>query len=130
MGLPVTSSGFCPPAPRASQSRTTPPKSFAKDNYISLENVLRGSGDFGAFVGAGFGIRQIDKIQNVIHVETIKARDSEPAEPFQIIGRPWIDQEGDFHMHRMPGQVRQAVRVSGGLSRAQPRRCSGTDEGS
>jgi hypothetical protein len=80
------------------------PKSFAKDNFISLENVPRGSGDFGAFVGAGFGIRQIDKIRNVIHVETIKARDSEPSEPFQIIGRPWIDQEGDFRMHRIPGQ--------------------------
>jgi hypothetical protein len=80
------------------------PKSFAKDNYISLENVLRGSGDFGAFVGAGFGIRQIDKLQNVIHLESIKARDSEAVEPFQIIGRPWIDQEGDFRMHRNPGE--------------------------
>lgn len=80
------------------------PKSFAKDTYIGLENVLRGSGDFGAFVGAGFGIRQIDKLQNIIQVEDIKSRDSAPAEPFQIIGRPYIDQEGDFRMHRLPGE--------------------------
>lgn len=79
------------------------PKSFARERFISLENCLRGSGDFGAFVGAGFGIRQIDKLQNIIHLEDIKPRDSEPAEPFQIIGRPWIDREGDFRMHRAPG---------------------------
>lgn len=79
------------------------PKSFAKERFISLENCLRGSGDFGAFVGAGFGIRQIDKMQNIIHLEDIKPRDSEPAEPFQIVGRPWIDREGDFRLHRAPG---------------------------
>jgi DnaB-like helicase N terminal domain/AAA domain len=79
------------------------PKSFAKDNYISLESCLRGSGDFGAFVGAGFGIRQVDKTQNIIHLEDIKPRDAEPFPPFQIIGRPHIDQEGDFRIHREPG---------------------------
>jgi hypothetical protein len=80
------------------------PKSFAKDNYVSLENVLRGSGDFGALIGSGFGLRQVDAIQNIIHLEDIKARDSEPSPPFQIIGRPWIDKEGDFRIHREPGQ--------------------------
>lgn len=81
------------------------PKDFTKANYISLENCLRGSGDFGAFVGAGFGIRQIDKAQNVIFLSDIKPRDSEPAPPFQIIGRPYIDQEGDFRIHRPPGMA-------------------------
>jgi hypothetical protein len=78
------------------------PKSFEKENRISLENILRGSGDFGAFVGAGFGIRQIDQSQNVIHFEDIKPRDAEPFPPFQIIGRPFINEEGDFRMHRKP----------------------------
>lgn len=79
------------------------PKGFAKENFISLENCLRGSGDIGAFVGAGFGIRQIDVIQNVIHLEDIKPRDAEPTPPFQIIGRPYIDQQGDFRIQRAPG---------------------------
>jgi hypothetical protein len=84
------------------------PKSFAKDNYISLETCLRGSGDFGAFVGAGFGIRQVDKSLNVIHLEDIKPRDNDLLPAFQIIGRPetgrsYIAEEGDFRMHRLPG---------------------------
>jgi len=84
------------------------PKNFAKDNYISLENCLRGSGDFGAFVGTGFGIRQVDKDLNVIHLEDIKPRDSDLLPPFQVIGRPeigrsYIAEEGDFRMHRLPG---------------------------
>lgn len=79
------------------------PKSFAKETYISLENVLRGSGDFGALVGAGFGLRQIDKGQNIIHLEDIKPRDAELVAPFQIIGRPHLDKEGDFRIHREPG---------------------------
>jgi hypothetical protein len=78
-------------------------KSFEKENRITLETVLRGSGDFGAFVGAGFGIRQIDESQNIIHLEDIKPRDAEPFPPFQIIGRPYINEEGDFRMHRKPG---------------------------
>lgn len=64
------------------------PKGFEKENRITLEGILRGSGDFGAFIGAGFGIRQIDENENIIHVEDIKSRDTTPTPPFQIIGRP------------------------------------------
>jgi hypothetical protein len=78
-------------------------KNFEKESRISLENVLRGSGDIGAFVGAGFGIRQIDEAQNIIHLEDIKPREAELFPPFQIIGRPYIDREGDFRMWRKPG---------------------------
>jgi len=78
------------------------PKSFEKDNRITLENILRGSGDFGAFVGAGFGIRQIDEDQNIIHIQDIKPRESKPLPPFQIVGRPHIDRQGDFRMHLTP----------------------------
>jgi hypothetical protein len=80
------------------------PKSSEKENRITLENILRGSGDFGAFVGAGFGIRQIDEAQNIIHLEDIKPRDAEPFPPFQIIGRPHINDEGDFRMYRKPNE--------------------------
>jgi hypothetical protein len=80
------------------------PKAFAKDTFIGLENVLRGSGDFGGFVGAGIGIRQLDEPSNIIHVESVKDREGEKFQPFQIIGRPYIDDEGDFRIHRKPGE--------------------------
>lgn len=80
------------------------PKGFSKETVMNLENCLRGSGDVGAMVGTAFGIRQIDSAQNIIHVECVKARDFEPPGPFQLIGRPYIDTEGDFRMHRKPGE--------------------------
>jgi hypothetical protein len=91
-------------------------KSFEKENRIALETVLRGSGDIGAFVGAGFGIRQIDEFQNIIHLEDIKPRDADPFPPFQIIGRPFINDEGDFRMHRKPnecGRLAEYIDVPG-----------------
>lgn len=83
------------------------PKSFERENYITLENCLRGSGDFGAFVGAGFGIRQIDPALNIVHLENIKPRDGILLPPFQIIGRPspdrsYIAEEHDFRIHLLP----------------------------
>lgn len=80
------------------------PKSFEKENRISLENILRGSGDFGAFIGAGFGIRQVDELRNIVHMQDIKSRDSELFPPFQIIGRPYINDEGDFRLYRKPNE--------------------------
>lgn len=79
-------------------------KNFGHAEAITLENVLRGSGDFGALAVAAFGLKQIDAIENIIHVECVKFRDLEPTEPFQIVGRPHIDKTGDFVMHKLPGQ--------------------------
>ena len=70
---------------------------------MSLEACLRGSGDVGAMVGSAFGVRQIDAAQNIVHIECIKGRDFEPPAPFQLIGRPFINDEADFRMHRKPG---------------------------
>ncbi|MGH9727513.1 MAG: DnaB-like helicase N-terminal domain-containing protein [Candidatus Acidiferrales bacterium] len=78
-------------------------KNFGKETVITLENVLRGSGDVGAMVGACYGIKQIDAVQNVIHVECVKSRDFTPLDPFQLQGRPHIDQDGDFKMIKAPG---------------------------
>ncbi len=80
------------------------PKGFSKETVMNLENCLRGSGDVGAMVGTAFGIRQIDPAQNIIHIECVKPRDFEPPGPFQLIGRPYIDDEGDFRMYRKPGE--------------------------
>ena len=80
------------------------PKGFSKETVMSLENCLRGSGDVGAMVGTAFGVRQIDAFQNVVHIECVKPRDFEPPGPFQLIGRPHIDDESDFRMYRKPGE--------------------------
>jgi hypothetical protein len=78
-------------------------KKFAEENYMTLENVVRGSGDIGAMVSTAWGIKQLDAKQNILHIENIKPRDFEPPPPFQLIGRPYIDRDGDFQMHKRPG---------------------------
>lgn len=78
------------------------PKPFAKETVMKLENVLRGSGDIGAMLSTAFGIKQLDAGQNIVHVENIKPRDFLPPGPFQLIGRPFISDEGDFRMLKTP----------------------------
>jgi hypothetical protein len=80
------------------------PKNFAKESVMTLENMLRGTGDIGAMVATAWGIKQLDAEKNIIHIENLKARDFKPFGPFQIIGRPYINEEGDFRMHKKPGE--------------------------
>jgi hypothetical protein len=79
------------------------PKSFGKDNFMTLENVLRGSGDIGAMLCSCWGLSQIDAASNRIFVQNVKARDFLPCEPFIIQGRPSIDQSGYFELTDPPG---------------------------
>jgi AAA domain len=79
------------------------PKTFAKENVMRLENVLRGSGDVGAMLTTAWGIKQLDVDQNIIHIENIKPRDFQPCGPFQLIGRPYIDDTADFRLFKPPG---------------------------
>jgi hypothetical protein len=80
------------------------PKTFVKETTMTLENVLRGSGDIGAMVATCFGVKQIDRDRNIVHVENVKPRDFTPPLPFQLIGRPYIDETGDFQMQKRPGE--------------------------
>jgi DnaB-like helicase N terminal domain/AAA domain len=80
------------------------PKSFAGANVMTLEGVLRGTGDIGAIFATVFGMKQLDAEKNIIHVENVKARDFEPTKPFQLIGRPYIDELGDFEPYKRPGE--------------------------
>ena len=80
------------------------PKAFSKENVMRLENVLRGSGDIGAMLTTAWGVKQIDAATNTIHVENIKPRDFQPCGPFQIMGRPYIDDSGDFHLLKRPNE--------------------------
>ncbi len=98
------------------------PKPFAKETVMRLESVLRGSGDIGAMVATAWGIKQLDAERNIIHIENVKPRDFQPCGPFQIIGRPHIDQGGDFVIHKKPGECgalveeQQPSRDEGGAS--------------
>ena len=79
------------------------PKSFGKDTYMTLENVLRGSGDIGAMLATCWGVSQIDANSTRIYVQNVKARDFQPCEPFIVQGRPSIDQTGYFELTNPPG---------------------------
>lgn len=80
------------------------PKPFAKETVMTLENVLRGSGDIGAMLVTAWGVKQLDADSNLIHIQNIKPRDFQPCGPFQIIGRPHIDDRGDFVLYKRPGE--------------------------
>jgi hypothetical protein len=79
------------------------PKSFSKDSFMDLQNVLRGAGDIGAMLTCCWGLRQIDSEQNKIYVQNVKPRDFQACEPFIIQGRPSLDQTGYFEMTDPPG---------------------------
>jgi hypothetical protein len=80
------------------------PKPFVKENTMRLENILRGTGDIGAMVATCWGIKQLDPGENIVHIENVKPRDFQPPQPFQLIGRPHISDDGDFRMHKRPGE--------------------------
>ena len=79
------------------------PKAFSKDNVMTLENVLRGSGDIGAMLCTAWGLKQIDPATNSIYIANVKPRDFQPCEPFIIKGRPCLDETGYFEMTHPPG---------------------------
>lgn len=76
---------------------------------LSLENALRGSGDFGAMADCVWAVEHAKKEASTTYlkesqtltrlwVECVKPRDMEPADPFVIQGRPFIDTVGDFRL--------------------------------
>lgn len=79
------------------------PKGFEKEERMTLENILRGSGDIGAMLSCAWGMRQIDADSNRIYVQNVKARDFQPCDPFVLEGRPYLDETGNFLMLQAPG---------------------------
>jgi hypothetical protein len=77
------------------------PKGFENATYMTIENMIRGSGELGAPFVTGWGVRQLP--DDIAHIQNIKPRDFEPCGPFQLLARPSLDQIGDFTLHRMPG---------------------------
>lgn len=85
----------------------------ARNEELNLENALRGSGDFGGFSdvvwaveharkakGNGWDKEYTKESKNLtrLRLECVKPRDMDPADPFVIQGRPYIDQTGDFRV--------------------------------
>lgn len=92
------------------------PKGFAGADFMTLENILRGSGDLGAMLCTAWGIRQIDADQNQIFVQNVKPRDFQPCQPFILEGRPHLDVIGEFKMLQAPGtagELRDHLRNKG-----------------
>ena len=90
------------------------PKALTDAKHLTLENVLRGSGDLGAMLATCWGVWQQDEKSNRVYVRNVKPRDFEPVEPFEIQGRPHIDETGWFKMAVAPG-------LTGGKSRNEGR---------
>jgi hypothetical protein len=81
---------------------------------MTLENVLRGTGDLGAMCAAVYGLRAEDKENVVVKLACVKAQDFESPGTFTIQGRPYIDKIGDFGVlvppHRSSLEEVEAVR--------------------
>jgi hypothetical protein len=82
------------------------PKAFDKNETISLESALRGSGDVGAMLCAAWAVKQTEFESNRVYIRNIKARDFEACAPFELEGRPYIDETGNFKVVAAPGLAR------------------------
>ena len=81
------------------------PKGFESQERMTLENILRGSGDIGAMLSVAWGLRQINAASTRIYIENVKARDFEPCQPFIIEGRPHLEATGHFKLVAPPGET-------------------------
>jgi hypothetical protein len=79
------------------------PKGFERATVMTLENILRGSGDIGAMLATCWGLSQIDAASNRIFIQNVKPREFQACEPFIIQGRPTLDQTGYFELTAPPG---------------------------
>lgn len=89
------------------------PKAFEGKESITLENALRGSGDVGAMLATCWAVKQVNAESNRLYMKNVKARDFEPCKPFEIEGRPHIDQTGAFKMAAAPGMATLPAKPAG-----------------
>lgn len=79
-------------------------KAFEKQDYMCLENALRGTGDIGAMAATVWAVRMLDPANTQLHVQNVKARDFSPPPQFQLLGRPHIDEGKGMQMSLRPGE--------------------------
>ena len=109
----------------AVQSLHHSPKFSGRDSTMTLENVLRGSGDIGAMCDAVWGLEhqrrrrgkrwdtefsEESKAITRLTMKCVKPRDFDPAEAFVIQGRPHIDEKGDFEAIEQRSLAASAVK--------------------
>ncbi len=97
---------------------------------MTLETILRGTGELGAMVATCWALKQIDSSTNTVYVKNVKARDFEACQPFVLGGRPHISDHGDFIMAQPPGMavapaVQKHTRTSDRLDEARALRKAG-----
>lgn len=102
------------------------PKASSENHIMTLENVLRGTGEFGACADVVWGIQRAQKRKGKnnqwdddylqesknltrLYVECVKPRDLPAADPFVIQGRPHIDEKGDFALIATDAQVGETM---------------------
>lgn len=97
------------------------PKSFAEAKTMSLENMLRGSGDLAAMLSNAFGIAKVNRETTELHIESLGQRDDdEYLAPFRIQGRPHIDETGEFKLVSEPGQAGTYSEIKGSKKGGRP----------
>jgi RecA-family ATPase len=57
------------------------PKGFEQKDSMTLANMFRGSGEYGAALSNAYGLSKLDKVANKIHVSCIEARDLDEIVP-------------------------------------------------
>lgn len=96
------------------------PKSFNPQSPMTLESMIRGSSELGAMLATAWGIRQVDPATNTVQIGNLKARDFDPCQPFQLRGRPAINNTGDFELLFRPGDCPESQSShSGGAPQAE-----------
>ncbi len=89
-----------------------------KPKPATLENTMRGSVDIGAMLSAGWSVRQTNKGTNRLRIENVKARDFEAVDPFEVQGRPYLEQNGRFRMVSPPPKQQAVVTTRHELARS------------
>ena len=78
------------------------PKGFEKESFMSLENMMRGSGDFGSMSQGAWGIRKLPSDGLLIHLENLKQRDDIGISPFNVR----LGEKGGLVMDAYPGEAK------------------------
>ncbi len=73
------------------------PKGFADASTMTLENMFRGSGEYGAALSNAYGLCQTDERTSTLHFHAIVGRDLDELIPDMILqGRPYLSTIGNF----------------------------------
>lgn len=73
------------------------PKGFADASTMTLENMFRGSGEYGAALSNAYGLCQTEEQTSTLHFHAIVGRDLDELIPDMILqGRPYLSTIGNF----------------------------------